>query len=189
MAKEYDEHELKLQAQAVALLMDAFKDEDEETKDIVIESETNFVEAVTSIIRSLDDDKLLLAGIKDRTDELSLRKSRITSRTERKRAALELAFQVAEIKGSLETPLGTVTLKKGTPKLNITDESDIPTTFFNTPDPVLDKKALLQAIKDFVEQKKALVDAGDTEAAEALEDPAPGASLSNAAPSIQIRVK
>lgn len=189
MAKEYTEHDLKLQAQAVSLLMAAFGGEDEETKDIIIEGETSFKEAVVSILKSLEDDQILIDGIKNRKDELSLREGRIKARVDRKRAALELAFQAAEIKGSLETALGTVTLKKGSPKLNVNDESKVPSKFWVRPDPVIDRKALLDAIKAYSAAFKALIDEGMPDKAAELEDPAPGASLSNGAPSIQIRRK
>lgn len=158
------------EAEAVRLLMDVFKGDDDETREIVIESETNFKEAVVAILASIDDDKALVAGIKDRLDDLGSRKSRVEKRSERKRAALEAAFMVAEC-GPIETPCGTVSLKKGTQQLRIVDESQIPAEFWVRGDPTLDRRALLAALKE--------------EGAESI----PGATLSNAPMVLQIRVK
>ena len=46
-----------------------------------------------------------------------------------------------------ERPLATVSLDKKAPCLGKLDESKIPATFWLQPDPVLDRKALLKALK------------------------------------------
>lgn len=171
------------EAEAVRFLMDAFKNEDDETRDIVIESETNFKEAVAMLLRQMDDDKALVAGIKDRLEELGSRKSRIERRVERTRSSIEAALMIAEC-GPIEAPCGTVSIKKGQPQLRITDEAAVPAKYWVRGDPKLDKKTLLKDLKAWPDECAKASAAG-----EELPPPIAGATLSNAPDVLQIRVK
>ena len=66
-------------------------------------------------------------------------------------------------------PTATLSVRAGTAKVEITDEKIIPAIYWNRPAPILDKRAVSDALK----------------AGEAI----PGAVLSNAAPSLSVRFK
>jgi hypothetical protein len=64
-------------------------------------------------------------------------------------------------------PLCTITRKAVPPKAQITDEAQIPSRFWKRADPTLDKKAILDALKD-----KEII---------------PGAVLSNGTETVQVK--
>ena len=142
--------------------------EDDEAWLATLESETDFNEILTTIIRRIEDTKALVIGTKDRFEELKSRKDRFEHRVETLR---ELAFkimQAAELP-KLELPEATLSIRKGSPQLIGDADAETLLPQFRRVSVAPDRKA----IKDALE-------AGQT---------VPGYTLSNASPSLTIRIK
>jgi hypothetical protein len=97
---------------------------------------------------------------------LQARKARLGNQGDMIRQAILVAMGAAEIK-KLELPIATITRKPTAPKAEILNESDIPSQFWKAQDPKLDRKAVLDALKEKQE--------------------VPGAILSNGGEALQIR--
>jgi hypothetical protein len=142
--------------------------EDDEAWLATLESETNFDEILTTIVRRIEDTKALVIGTKDRFEELKARKDRFEHRVETLR---ELAFKImhaAEL-AKKELPEATLSLRAGTPQL-IGDAE---------PDDLPDELCKISRSLDRTKIKDALK-AGLT---------VPGFALSNSQPSLTIRIK
>lgn len=105
------------------------------------DGETTLEEEIEAAVLAEDDDYLLVVGIKRRQAELKERLDRIERRIEARRGLIEQAMVVAGWP-KRETPLGTVSISKTPPRVEIDAEHDIPTQFFKRPDPVLDKASI-----------------------------------------------
>lgn len=141
--------------------------EDEILRADMIEGETDLNELLRSIVRKRQDAVQMVAAIKGSQDDLAARKARYERRDE---AMRELAFKLmqhAELP-KCELPEATLSIRNGTRKVIVTNEVMIPTActkITRTPDKT---------------KIKAMLESGQT---------VPGAELSNAEPSITIRVK
>ncbi len=113
----------------------------------MIEGETDLNEMIGAVFLSIDEDEILVTGIDARTLELSDRKLRLKKRIDAKRASIEQAMSIGEIK-KIEAATFTLSLKKVAAGLVINDESIIPTAYWKPQDPRLDKKAVKDALKD-----------------------------------------
>ena len=161
---------LTREAQAVQVLLSGLKEligDDEAFAADVIEGQTNFVEIVNAMILDHGADKAAVAGLKGFIDTLKARKERLEYRIEKRRQLLLGAFLMAGIKGSLRCAAGSAGTANTSPKVVEIDAKKIPDEFWITPEPELDRKALLAALK---EGRKI-----------------PGAELSNGGVSISIR--
>ena len=96
---------------------------------------------------SLDEDMTLVAGLAEHVKALQERLARLKRRVDYKRAAIEQAMTIAELK-SLELPTMTATIRRLKPGLQIIDESLIPGEFWKDKDPSLDRSALKRALED-----------------------------------------
>lgn len=156
-----------------------------------IEGETSLLEAIDKILLRMTEDKALADGVDLAISALEARKARFVARVEHDRALIEQAMSTAELK-KIERPAGTLTLADRPASLVVTDEAEIPSTWWKAGRPTLDKKALTTELRaravTLAEVEK--LD-GDEKAAALAALPAPiaGVSLSNAAPSLTIRVK
>lgn len=108
----------------------------------------------------------LIDGITGIIKSLTERKDRIEKRVALRRAAILTAMVSGEIQ-KLETPAGTISRKAVPPSALILDEASIPSDFWKAGEPKLDKKAVLDALKNKRE--------------------VPGAALSNGGETIAIR--
>jgi hypothetical protein len=141
---------LTREAQAARDLIASLKDiigDDEDFAADVIEGQTSLVEAVNSLIAQEGEDEAHISAINDYQDKLTRRALNINARIERRRNALLVALQTAGVK-SLRCPLGTVGVRPTPAKVITTDETAIPDEFMKPRDPVLDKRALLAALKE-----------------------------------------
>lgn len=143
-------------AEDEALLMDS------------IEGETSLFEVVDALLLRMNANRAFVEGAAVAKADLDARAERFAKRIETDRALIEQAMMIAELE-KIERPSATLSLSKRQPKVEIAEEADIPTEFWRSPDPVLDRKAIAAALKE-----------GRT---------VPGACLSNAAPSLTVRVK
>lgn len=112
-----------------------------------IEGETSLIEIVAALAAADGEDDAIIEGINIYQKKLTDRKSRIEIRKDIRRALIASAMDLAELK-KLETPAGTISLKAVAPKAIVNDESAIPSEYFETPPPRLNKTALTAALKE-----------------------------------------
>jgi hypothetical protein len=141
--------------------------EDDEAWLATLESETDFNEILTTIVRRIEDTKALVIGTKDRFEELKIRKDRFEHRMETLR---ELAFKIMQAAdlAKIELPEATLSLRAGQQQLVGEPDITMPDEFWKySRDP--DRMKIKEALKT-----------GKT---------VPGFSLSNSQPNLSIRIK
>lgn len=199
---------------------------DAETIRLSIESETGLFETICAVVGQIGEDEASAEGIRIYVGKLTARKSRLEKRGELLRTALMNALdligdpmhraQASDIvvaiaaramaaltSGKLDASVATITLKATPAKLTVIDEDEIPSNFWKTPNPELDRASLTTALKehrDTLAQK--LVELDDRRKSEAMDDVAfaalreriiaafpqiPGAELANGGGTVQIR--
>lgn len=156
------------EAQAVQALRESLAQlgEDEALLLDTIEGQTGLFEAFDKLLLRMTENRAMIAGIGQVSEEIDERKRRFEKRLEADRALIEQAMMIAEL-DKVERPAATLSLAKRAPSLVVTTEADIPAEFWKAADPKLDRKALAAAIAE-----------GRS---------IPGAELSNAAPSLTVR--
>lgn len=167
MTRSYTKEELANQAVAAKSLIEelAIQDDSQLAHDMV-EGETDFFEAVQKALDEIGEYEIIASGCAEQIAKLTERKSRAAEGAKRLKGLIDQAFQIAGIRKHT-FPTATLSLKAVPSKLIISDEYAIPAKYWRQPDPVIDKKALFDAIK----------------AGEAVQ----GASKSNGGTTIQIR--
>lgn len=158
-----------------------------------LEGETRLDELIAALAADDAFDRSLVAGIDDLMAQLKARSERIERRVDLRRAAITSALEVA-LKRKMETPAGTISLKAVAPKVIVTEESEIPSRFFDPQPPKLSKTNLgsylrdrLKAINEAMQiEDKTTRDARLDEINAAFPDIA-GATLSNGSSTIQIK--
>lgn len=127
-------------------LIDTYSDIDEETLEDTLEGLSDLDEIIASAIRSAVADEALASALKARIADMKLRLSRLQSRAKGKRAACAKAMADTGLKSIQKDDL-TVSLRSSQLQLDILDEAVVPKNFWRTPPPVLDKRALSDALK------------------------------------------
>lgn len=155
-----------------------------------IEGETNLNELVETVIMSMDDDQTVVDGVAQRIAVLNERKARATKAIDAKRALVEQAMQIAERK-TMALPIATATLREIPPGLVVNEEAEIPSEFFTTPKPTLDRRKLLEAIKERDAEIKFALEHNKKHPDNAIDlpKPIPGACLGNGSVSLTITRK
>lgn len=141
--------------------------EDDEAWLISLESQSDLFEYLRTVERKREDAAALEEALSTTIDALRQRKARFERREQAMRALMFSAMQWAELT-KLEMPEATLSIRQGTPKVVIMDESAIPDEFMRIkkePDKTLIKTALNN-----------------------FED-VPGATMSNVEPVLAVRVK
>lgn len=136
-----------------------------------IEGETDLRETIAWALGQIDENDVLVVGLKAKEVQFQERRHRVEQQSERLRALIEQALTICESE-TMRLPTATLSLRSGRAALVVEAESDIPSEFFTPapqPPPILDKTAL-----------RAALDAGR---------PVPGARLSNGGASLSIRRK
>jgi hypothetical protein len=142
--------------------------EDDEAWLVSLESETKFEELLTQLVRRIEDTRALAEGTAGRLTELQERKARLLHRMESLRNLLFKLMESAELQ-KLELPEATITIRKGQPQLiGEADPFFLPEHFVKVSRTV-DRTAVKEALKDGAA--------------------IPGFTLSNATPSLSIRIK
>jgi hypothetical protein len=116
------------------------------------DGETTLDEQIRLAVLSIEEDEIFVTGCKARETELKARRSRLEKRIEATRGLIEQAMTIAGWP-KLEMDIGTVTLAKAKPRIEIDEESAIPTQFWKRQDPTLDKAGLGKVLN---ERQKAL---------------------------------
>lgn len=141
--------------------------DDEESWALTIESETEFLVLMERVANVMRESASMAGGIAGRIAELELRQGRFTRREQAMRVLAFKLMQWADQK-KVELPEVTMSIRKGTPKVIITDEAIIPEIlcrFTREPDKTKIKELLTNG------------------------DPVQGAELSNAEPTLSVRTK
>jgi hypothetical protein len=111
-----------------------------------IEGETDIHEAIAVIYEETAEDEILLAGLAEKLKELTARKQRVEKSIEDRRNIILMAMDRGGVK-TVRTPLATLTHRDTPPSALIADEALIPARFWKPQEPVLDKRAVSDAIK------------------------------------------
>jgi len=141
--------------------------EDEESWLLALESETDLTETLRAIERKRQETAGLAGGIVYAVAQLHARQERFERRETVLRAILFKLLQAADLR-KVELPEATLSVRNGTPKVVITDETALPDDFF---------RVVREPDKSFI---KDCLKEGDI---------VPGAMLSNAEPCLSVRVK
>lgn len=120
--------------------------DDVQAQSDVIEAETSLHEAIEAVLNHLSLDEAFLAGIDTLQKKLRERTDRLEHRIEMRRAAIEKAMSLAEIK-RLDFPAATITLGAGRRKVIIEDEAKIPARYLVPQPPMIDKTLLAHHLK------------------------------------------
>lgn len=111
------------------------------------DGETTLDVQIRGAVLAIEEDEIFVRGIKAREAELKERRLRFERRIEATRGLIEQAMTIAQWPKH-EMDIGTVTLGKAQPRLEIDDESQIPSQFFKRADPTLDRAGLLRVLKE-----------------------------------------
>lgn len=139
------DHTLVLETRAAKLLRASLATitDDSETLRDTIEGETNVREAIHKVLAAIGEDEIIISGIEAAIATLQARKERHAFRVEQRRKAILLAMEAAEIT-KINYPEATISTREQAAKLIVSDESRIPTKFYEPQEPKLNK-ALLKA--------------------------------------------
>ncbi len=136
---------------------------DEQLLADTFEGETTLDAEIRSAVLSIEEDEILVTGIKARETELKNRRLRLEKRIEATRGLIEQAMTVAKWP-NLEMDIGTVSLGKAAPRLEIDDESAIPSQFWKRGDPTLDKAGLTKVLRERQKAKENILKTTSPEA-------------------------
>lgn len=162
MPKPASTHTLRQEANAARALKDTLAlmpAMDEETVRDTIEGETSLHEAIAAALADINEDEMLVAGIAEMVKTLGARKGRLEDRIEFRKAAIQKAMEIGEIK-TLPTPSGTLSLRAVPRGMDVSDESLIPFEFYIPQPAKLDRKRLKDELKAGKEIPGCLLDNG-----------------------------
>ena len=142
--------------------------DDEGMRFDLVEGETGLIEAIDAVIERMIEVEGFSDSIDATIKKLRERKERFERQSDHIRAMLQHALTVAELR-KLERPAATVSLRKVAPNLVVLEESQIPSEYFVTGEPKLDRRRLAEDVK-----------AGAS---------VPGTTLSNGGETISVRLK
>lgn len=153
-SKRHDHTRLVLDAESELRILGAIKAcltvHDEELDDpelmlLVAEGQTSILELIDLLLDADFNDEGLIAGAKLNKDTLAVRLHRLEKRRTSRRAIIEQALALMEVK-SLERPVATITLSDRAPALIVDEESQIPAQYFDLR-PVLSRRLLKEALE------------------------------------------
>lgn len=181
------------EAQAVAALKDGLRLLGEEGDDQLladsIEGETSLFEVVDAVIGRIREASIMVEGLEVVIAGLQERKRRHEEAQKRDRALIEQSMSIAGL-DKIVRPTATLSLSQRAPSLAVTEESEIPARYWRAGAPTLDKKGLTEALRARHAALASLPEgAAEREAVLAEHPEIPGATLTNGAPSLTIRIK
>lgn len=119
------------------------------------DGETTLDVAIRQAVLSIEEDEIFVDGCKAREAELKARRARLEKRIEATRGLIEQAMTVAQWPEH-KMDIGTVTLGKARPRVEIDAEEDIPTQFWKRQDPQLDRAGLGKVLGERHKAMKAI---------------------------------
>jgi len=141
--------ELHIQGEAARALLLNIRDvveDDAEMIETAIEGETSLKEAISAAVDRILELDAHEEAIAAQVKALNERKERFTHQSDRIKAAIHVAMGQAELR-KLELPQATLSVRAVPPKAEITDESMLPSRFWKSSAPTLDRKLLLETLK------------------------------------------
>ena len=123
-----------------------FPEADEDTLRDTLEGLSSLPEALAALLRSYLDDLTLAAALGMRIDDMQERLSRIELRADKKRELVSSVMERADIK-KLAEPDFTASLRPSPPAVVVTDEAQIPQTYWKPQPPKLDRQGISAALK------------------------------------------
>lgn len=120
---------------------------DDQALNDTFEGETTLDVEIRQAVLSIEEDEIFVNGCKARETELKNRRVRLEKRIEATRGLIEQAMSIAKWP-NLEMDIGTVSLGKAAPRVEIDEESSIPTQFWKRQDPILDKAGLGRVLRE-----------------------------------------
>ena len=163
--------DLQIEGEAARSLLANIRDVIGDDDDMIltaIEGETTLAECIGSAIDRIGVLNCHCQALDDRIKDLSERRSRFERQAESIKTAVFVAMGQVDLR-KLELPQATLSVRAVPPRAEIVDEASIPAKFWKARDPVLDKKAVLDALKS--------------------KEDVPGAALSNGGETLSIRSK
>ena len=130
-----------------ASMAKAFPEADEETLADTLEGVSDLPSLLSTLIRSRIEDETLAECLRRRIEEMRQRLERLEVRAGQKKALVLAAMEEAGIKKLVEADF-TLSLRLGSPKLVVVDETLIPEEFWRPQAPKLDRQWLLAALKN-----------------------------------------
>lgn len=112
-----------------------------------IEGETGLLEMIDRMVADDGEDEALIDAMKEYESKIKARRERVANRKAMRRSLLGTALELAELK-KRETPSGTISVRPVPPSVIVTEEGDIPAQFWKPAAPTLDKKSLLEFLKN-----------------------------------------
>ena len=128
-------------------LTEEFPDIDDDTLMDTLEGLTNLHEKLTAIVRSQQEDRTLSSALKTRIDEMQQRFKRLDDRMKKKRELVSSVMDRAGIKKIVESDM-TFSIRQTPRPLVLTDEDSIPEEYWKPQAPKLDRKKLIDHLKD-----------------------------------------
>lgn len=153
---------VKIEAEKAKALLEDFADilGDDEDRLVAIESETDVVELIRMLIAQIDEVDTALVGVNSRLQELKSRKDRLSRQKENCKMLITQAMAIADLP-KIDVGYATVCKKKTPAKLDIKDESRLPSFYFvTTQTTTLDKYFLCEQLKEDEEFLEAMRNAG-----------------------------
>lgn len=145
-----------------------FPDIDEETLADTLEGLTSLHEKLSAVIRSQQDDRVMMDALKLRLTEMHDRIKRYEARFENKKELIATVMERADIR-SIKEPDFTASLRATPRQLTLTDEEALPACYWRQRSPTLDRQRLLSDLNANLE--------------------VPGAMLGNGGVTVAVRVK
>lgn len=129
-----------------ASLLRNYPELDDDTLADTLEGITELPELLSALIRSILEDRTLVAGLTQRLTDMRARHERLSTRIEKKRALALACMRDASIT-ALTQPDYSAFVRKVGPRLEIVAEAQIPSQFWKPQAPTLDRAGLLSALK------------------------------------------
>lgn len=160
--------DLKEQTRLAQGLLQTFAnllEDDEQATADMIEGETDLNKALEKAVQRIAELEAMDTALAIMDERIAARRSRLKAQGDSLRTAITIALEAMGQK-RLELPFATVSRRAVPPKAQVISEAEVPSHFWKRPDPKLDMRALLAALK---------------------EGPVPGAELSNGSETISIK--
>lgn len=164
-----EKHELKRELKAITSAIDAVKmlcGEDDELLADMIEGETNLHDFIAKCASRVALNEGYVKAISELITDHKLRKRRLDNSSKTIRHIMARAIDEADQK-TINTGAFTVTKTDLQPDIIVTEESDIPSKYWKSKDPTLDKATLR---KDALERQKAKAEIDNLNSVDARKD-------------------
>ena len=127
-------------------LQTRYADIDDETLRDTLEGISDLPDMIKEVVRSSLDDDMIIGALKLRIGDMQDRLERIKHRLEKKREIVCWAMGEAQLDRLMAEDF-SVSLRQGPPRLDIVDETQIPTDFLVPVAPRIDRAGLLIRLK------------------------------------------